>query len=415
MDHQVTSDLTSDEVVRPKLNVLALPTYTTILFGLIVFVVLTTVLSSILPDSNLWWPPLLLGVVLLTIRDFLNSPEQQAQNQHLYSADSPELYNLLENLTQATGQVTPQIMLSQKGNSVWSFGTFRRHFIAIGADLSKVLVDYMNNSQHPSLKEVAKVVLAHEVAHFIHGDVVRAGIARSLLKTTVLVAIIYWIYEILIFGFAMLVGPQLVDEQLWNVLKEYGIAFGINIMPLYAWMKGQDPQILKALANPQQTLSFFYSMIYYTQALWPFVISCSLLYFFVWRKLIRTRELYADARAAEMITNAGGDGVSSVLIAMNVIGSLMALSENSSRLPPILTTARKRLNMLLSANLLAFRSNDSVSRAALADPILIFGSSRQIAIWTGLVILLLELTLQSSLTVQYLHQPGAHLGMCQEL
>ena len=52
---------------KPKLNILALPSYTALLFALIAFVILTATLASLLPGSSLWWPPLVLGVLLLTL------------------------------------------------------------------------------------------------------------------------------------------------------------------------------------------------------------------------------------------------------------------------------------------------------------------------------------------------------------
>ena len=63
-----------------KLNILALPSFTSIMFVLIAFVILGAALTSLLPDSQLWWPPLAFGLLFLPLRDFLQWPSERSNN-----------------------------------------------------------------------------------------------------------------------------------------------------------------------------------------------------------------------------------------------------------------------------------------------------------------------------------------------
>ena len=69
---------------------------------------------------------------------------------------------------------------------------------------------------------------------------------------------------------------------------------------------------------------------------------------------------------------------------------------------------RGKLGDILSSGPLAYHPNRNTLLDALDDPILAFGRPWQIALWTGLAVLLLELMLRGSLTILYISQPGPH-------
>ena len=77
----------STSEVSPKLNVLALPSFTAILFGLIALVVLGAVFASMLPGSQMWWPPIVLGFTLLSLRDYLRRPRTWLRRYRLAPVD----------------------------------------------------------------------------------------------------------------------------------------------------------------------------------------------------------------------------------------------------------------------------------------------------------------------------------------
>lgn len=400
--------------IEPRLNILALPSFTAILFGLTVFVILAAVLSSLLPDSKMWWPPLVLGVVLLTLRDFLRAPQRAAQRSGLQAADQrvTPLADALAKLGAQTSQRTPQLLVADQ-QAIWSFGTFRRRFIAVGQGMGAVLSQYIARPNAPS-GNAARAVLAHELAHFSNGDIQLAGLARSLLKTTFLVAFFLLWIAVGMIALMLQVGAEVTSPGFWNELTRRTGLPGLDLTPLRELLRAQNPEVFVQLADPARAPAIaWYSISYNVSALLPFLISTAILYVFLWRKLMRVREFYADARAAETLASGGLDGVTAVVDAMNLIGTLktVTVEEPAHRPRRILAAVRRYRDQAFSSGLLAFRPVDDLLKQALHDPIVAFGRPWQIAVWTGVAVLLLELMLRGSLTVSYINQPGPHLPL----
>lgn len=400
------------DITPPRLNILALPSFTAILFGLMAFVILAAVFSSMLPNSSFWWPPLVLGVVLLTPRDFLRGPQREEQRSKLQPDDQEmaSLQNALAELSQQAGTYSPQLLAASQ-RRIWSFGTFRRRFVAVGERLGPSLSKYVVNSESRS-GAAARAVLAHELAHFTNGDIQLAGLARSLLKVTFLVALtLLWIIIGLISLMAR-IGPEVTSPEFWVALTQQLGLPGVDLAPLREMLRAMDPTVFDLLAAPGESSIWWFSMNYYTAALLPFIVSTAILYLFLWRKLMRVREFYADGRAAEIMTKPDSDGVVAILDAMDLMGTLGALDVTSaSPVRRSLGNARLRGQSLFGAGLLAFRPEDDLLKQALVNPLLAFGRPWQMAVWAGVAVLLLELMLRGSLTASYINQPGPHLPL----
>ena len=122
-------------------------------------------------------------------------------------------------------------MVGDDQTLVHSFGTFRRSFVGIGGYLVKALVKRVKSSQ-PEQRESVRVILAHELAHFINHDIQLAGLSHSLLKMTILVAIVnLWISLVLV-ALMIDIGPEVSQPQ-----------FGVELGQLFP-MPGLDWQLL---------------------------------------------------------------------------------------------------------------------------------------------------------------------------
>lgn len=410
--------LAPESDVKPRLNILALPSFTAVLFGLMVFVILTAVFSSLLPDSKMWWPPLVLGVVLLTLRDFLRAPQREVQRAGLQVDDQQvtPLVDTLAELSVQTNERMPQLLVVNR-HAIWSFGTFRRRYIVVGEDLGSALSRYIARS-NVQTGNAALAIVAHELAHFRNGDIQLAGLARSLLRTTFLVAgIVLWVAVGMV-ALMLRIGAEVTSPGFWYELTQRIGLPGLDLTPLRETLRGQNPEVFVQLADPTRAAVIgWYSTSYYVSALLPFMISTVVLYVFLWRKLMRVREFYADAWAAETLAGSGLDGVAAIVGAMNLIGVLKAVTveEPANRPRRVLAAVRRCREKALSRGLLAFRPADDLLKQALLNPIVALGRPWQIAAWTGVAVLLLELMLRGSLTVSYINQPGPHLPLMTAL
>jgi len=79
-------------VVRPRLNLFALPSLTTLLFALIAGVILIATLAGLAQNPVCLGPILVAGMTILPLRDLLRQPEKQLRAWGLTEAEpSPHL------------------------------------------------------------------------------------------------------------------------------------------------------------------------------------------------------------------------------------------------------------------------------------------------------------------------------------
>jgi hypothetical protein len=124
-----------------RLNVLALPSQTAILFALIFLVIGVPVLFSAVGRSVPCGPVVIVCVVTLTTWDFLSAPDRQIRQLRLENArtDFPTLTKCVEDLATATAGLLnpPYVFISSENDGISSFGTFTRRYMSLSRHLAE--------------------------------------------------------------------------------------------------------------------------------------------------------------------------------------------------------------------------------------------------------------------------------------
>jgi len=391
---------------HPKLNTLALPPYTAIFFALIALVILGAAFASLLPYSQIWWPLIVLPLTLLPLRDFLHWPDREkaAHSFRPLSEKEMSIQQAVDDLCQHAGIHPPLVLINKDVPSLYAFGTFRRHFISVGENMAGALADELQDAD-PKVRDAARALLAHEVAHFANGDMWRAALSRSMLKITLWTALIsMWVAATFV-SLLVQVGPEITSPHFWETLAAHAGIPGLSLRWVPEMMRAENPRVFAMLADPTQNNSFWsYAISYLLNIFIPFLMAVPVLYYLFWRKLMRVREFYADMRAASWIGHR-----QSIIDAMLVHTMLSAFRPDAVTRHPRLT--QRVFAFLPKTRLFSYHPSNEERKAALQQPLLLFGKSWQIALWTGIAVLLLEIILRSSLTLIYISQPGPYLPL----
>ncbi len=412
--------------LAPKLNVLALPSYTAILFGLIALVVLGAVFASLLPESQLWWPPVVLGLTLLTLRDYLRQPALWLRRKQLVGGDTATAEGRPEQtqaLHRAVGRIqaelvnlagerpAPLVTVSPQRLGIHAFGTARQRYVGMRQYAAERLA---KNLQLPAedKRRPARAILAHELAHFLNQDIWMVGLSYSLLKMMILVMLVNLWVGVALSVFIIEVSPEVLQPAFWEQIGHFlgGMLPGLPA-PDLSWvipaLQAQNPTVVARLADastkPSAWAPFF---LFLVSVHLPFIVSGLVLFGLYWRRLLRVRELYADARAASLVGDAAA------------VPSALALNEALTKLgsePPSAAPRLRRWLRALSQRLavhpqFALHPQPATRQQCLAEPQQVFGSWQSIAVSAGLAVVLLELILRGALTAGYIYEPGAHLA-----
>lgn len=410
----------------PKLDVLALPSFTAILFGLIALVVLGAVFASMLPGSQMWWPPIVLGFTLLSLRDYLRRPRTGLRRYRLTPADAAwvdegqadaQLRQAVDNIQHELADLAedsppPLVAVRSQPLGIHTFGTGRQRYIGIGQK-NAVALDTRLRSTVESKRRPARAILAHELAHFLNRDITMMGLSYSLLKMMILVMLAnLWIG----FGLSLFiidVSAEVLQPVFWDQLEQFwaGLLPGLPAPDLgwvLPWLEQQNPAVFARLADPGQGASIWTTFfLFQVSAYLPFIVSGVVLFGLFWRRLLRVRELYADARAAALVGNekAVREG-----LALHKMWSNLSTKKSSSKRFSIDWRNFGSVYRRHVAPQFALHPDYEMRKDCLAVPQKVFGSSRSMAISAGLAVLMLELILRGALTAGLIYQPGAHLA-----
>jgi hypothetical protein len=278
-----------------KLNILALPNQTTILFGLIVVVLLGTILAGSVGSPPFMWP-LALGLLLLPLRAFLAWPEREFKKYKLIPAgdEFTSLVKVIEEEAKAIGLPrTPELVISRGDVVLHIMGSLRHWYVAISRNEAlRLRADLEDNRRTLAVH----AMFIHELYHFKNGDYWQMGYAREFLRITA--TFMTWAIAFLMgYGFFLLVvQPDILQMDFGRLIGQ---------------MEGLTPEMrelyLSLLPSPEawaevQTKAAevdLGSVLYFIgNATLPFIVTGSILWLFYWRKLLRIRELYADAGVA---------------------------------------------------------------------------------------------------------------------
>ena len=282
----------------PKLNLLALPSQTTLLLILIVSVLLGAVFlgSAGAAPACLW--PLAVGMLLLPWRGFLARPEKETARLARIPADDD--FRILKDTVQRLCRElklprSPDLLVSPVPGLLYTFGTFHRWFLVI----SKEIADQLQKElQDPENAQRAQAVIIHELHHFKYGDYWKIGYVHQLVRTTFFFmswAIAFTLGYGLIWVVAapdiMAMDPPAIVAQMETLTPEMQQFF------LQAFPSTEEMAALRQRAaeiHPGRVLNFFIG------AVLPFALAGLVLWKFYWPKMWRLREYYADAGTIQL-------------------------------------------------------------------------------------------------------------------
>jgi Zn-dependent protease with chaperone function len=380
----------------PKLNVFALPTRTTILFALIVVVILLPALASLAGDTPVCEPFIVFWMLLLPLRSFLRRPDQEIQRGHMaeLAPRFPVLARHIERLAAQLGlQREPRLLVStEKETGPRTFGSFTRHYLAIPADRAPALQAALESHTHDERCGV-EAILLHELSHFANRDIVPAFFSRSLLW----VALGFMTFNLLV---------NLLNPFLYNALVGF---FDFTTMwppELLQMMESSNPEMARALLNPPKVgpATWVRYELYVFSAHWPLIVGSLILLVFFWRALLRTRELYADARVAQW------QGTTRFIhqeILRETVRRAIRPVSGFPRLPAWLHQGMGFLSSGRATSFLAHHPDLSTRQACLERPDRVYSTDLAIAVTAGVTVILLNLTLGSLFLSRYLRGPNA--------
>jgi len=397
---------------EPKLNIFALPNQTTIIFSLTVTILLGTVFAGSfgLVPFPVW--PLAVGLLFLSLKAFLSQPEREFVRYNLTPAnhDLAALQDEIADISQAIGlRRIPKLMPSpdEKLTQPYTFGTFRHWYIAINHEVALNLQEGLDK---PDVAPVVQAKLIHELYHYKTGDYWQMGYAGALLRSTFLFML--WAFTFL-FGYGLLLViavPDVVqtDPAEW-VSRIDGITPEISQMLIQMM---PSPDAMEEVRQKAATLNLGVVINFTLNATMPFVIVGIVLWKFYWPKLWRTREFYADAGVVHTQKE-----ILPYLSAFTKL-PLPLLRKYSPSGNTTQTSKRQKKGIWdrlsewwLSIRKLTVKHPDGATRiVSMKDPNRIFDTWQGTAIFVGIFTVLLDLVLNSSLTLFYVAGWSMHLS-----
>jgi hypothetical protein len=372
------------------LNILAFPSQTTLLFGIIIATIIAALGAINLPSSPMRAaPPLAIFLAIFTLRDFLSQVDREIETHQLQKMEParyPHINSAVEQLAQTISIRAPTILVTAKTPSVlFAFGSFRRIYIAIGVQVARTLEHDLQTRAH---RDTAQAALLHEIQHFKLGDVVATGLARSLLKT----ATRFTLWSIVFFlGLAAISfsfpAADLVTPEFAQRLREANPLLAEFATSLFT------PELTERVKNaPTWSLS----SLYIVNAHISVAMSSAFLFVLIWRRLLQVRELYADAAVAQ--TQQHGLNLPRALLRY---GSLASLQQ--ARPSPLALVGASLQRVWQNS----FHPSLQIRRENLIAPATIFSNPTWLGITAGILVTLIDFLLAGSFTVAYASETPA--------
>jgi len=270
----------------PKINLFALPSQTTLLFAGILLVIGIPLLAGFALRFQLLLPLLPVVVLFFTLWDFLIEPDRQLAR--LRAAPLPPggdwLTERVRALARGVATPSPTLRMTDAVQTPFVLGTWRRRWLIVPTWFFTLWPEGPNDTAADTDLDV---VLLHELAHFVNHDAWLTALARSLLKMTVAVTAVYWFM------------------WLWQpILYAVGIAYLPALLEIYAPLLALFPSDVQALIHAPPPMTPARAMTYWLElalALAPLLIGALFLWRRDWNLLLQVREVYADARVASWL------------------------------------------------------------------------------------------------------------------
>jgi Zn-dependent protease with chaperone function len=302
IDKQATTPAARAAAGPPQrlLNVFALPSQTFILAAMIAAVIYGA-LAAISVNSPIGGFGLLIAaLIVLSLRGLLAWPDYTLRKHNLRVAGSEykPLQERIAALAAQNGIKWPVgLLLTSSDAGPEAVGGLRRRYIFLSQTLADDMISMVQASNRA---DSVDAVLLHELSHFRHGDNLWIGYTRFLLRSGV--ALIGWAALFLLGSavFLRLAAFQMLQYSPAELAQRFeallpGLGVGDIILlalgPAAEWeaMRQRVPEINMGL------IAFFAFGNTFPLA----AFSGGLLVFF-WRRLMRLRELYADAAVVQI-------------------------------------------------------------------------------------------------------------------
>jgi len=394
-----------------KLNILALPNQTTILFGLIVVVLLGTIFAGSLGTQPFMWP-LALGLLFLPLRAFLAWPEREFKKHNLTQANDEfaDLINVIEEESKAIHLPrVPKLVIGRNDVALHAFGSLRHWFVAISnGEALRLKADLEDEMRAPAVH----AMFTHELYHFKNGDYWQMGYARELLRITAIFMI--WAIAFLMgYGFFLLiVQPDLLQMDFAHFFGQLEM-LSPEIRGLYLSVFPSTEAWAEVQAKAAE-INLAFVLYFIANATLPFIITGSILWLFYWRKFLRIREFYADAGVAHIQS-----GIEHLFYAF-LLGSRATADSGDSSEAPLLGKIERWIGETLTRVRLAltpltfirkwFSKHPEFNRRvdALENPALAYDHWLVTALSLGGLALILDIFLATPLMLPYHGQWPMH-------
>jgi hypothetical protein len=383
-----------------RLNVFGLPSRTTLLFLLIVLVIALPIAATLFGGTPICVPFVFVGMLILPLRDFLRQPDEIRRAYATTDAHEhfPTLSQRWNALAVELGLKPPRLVLTKKNIGGSTFGSFTRRYAVVSETLAKFLERWLKSFDEKQ-KHLGDAFLIHELAHFLHRDVWMVGFSQSLLRVTIaFIALNYVVSAMTPFLYNALVSffdfSQLLDRDM------------IEMMQLI------DPRATEIVLHPPKiqpaTWMNYEAVLLAAHA--PLVLGSIILLVFYWRALLRTRELYADAR---VVARQGTEAY--------LWNQLQAQSAIQRIQPPPGTWWGKATSWVVQwrmavglrlrgvAGWLGTHPSLKMRQKCLSAPHTIYGDDWAIGVTAGVTVVLLNLTLGSLFLSRYIRGPNSQV------
>lgn len=376
-----------------RLNIFALPSRTTLLFALIVLVIALPLLAALGGGSPICAPFLIFWMLLLPLRDFLRRPTQTIQADALKDAGGafPILSKRWNELATSVAKIKPpRLLVTQRQSDVFTFGSFTRRYAALAQATAAALEQDLGSAQEAAARRSAAVLL-HELAHFLHHDVGMALFSHSLLRVTI------------VFMFLNLIANALTPFLYNSIVSffDFSKLWSPEMMQL---MTALNPDQMSALLHPPLIAPEVWLRYeaFVLSAHGPLIVGGGVLLIFYWRALLRTRELYADARVAQWLDP---PTMEHQLLYAQVTQTMQPPRANQGRgffTRGINMPGRQKIQGWLGTH-----PSLATRRECLRAPHKIYGSDSAIAVTAGAAVVLLNLMLGSLFLSRYIRGPNS--------
>lgn len=390
----------------PKLNIFALPNQAAILVILLACVLYGTLIAIGASAQPIVFRLLTFALLVLSLRRLLSLPEFECVRNKLVLADE-EFGPLQELIARLAHDLElpriPQLMLSPDNDELRIFGSWRRWYITMGEDRARVVLEMLREGTDVPLLEAA---MLHELCHFRNRDHLWTGYARMLLRAG------FWLMlwtTVMLVGILGLLG--LAQQAIFETHSPTGVARRFDaIMPgmgqpisslIYgsteAWQRAREQaarvDLGQALFN--QFINTF-----------PLALFGGGLLLVFWQRLMRTREIYADAGVVQV------QGRIDLLLKSTAVfgGDTVAADPANAPRPliqAIIEQARaywRRIRKSLVRHYLGFIERWEYLR----EPQRIYGGWRRNALLIGFFTLVLDLTFLGTSALFYVGEWPLH-------